>query len=202
MPLIIAKLFSEDSISELDTAVAAYKAGAGSDLADHQRAMCASAFIEPDGDWRHGLCLFHGGLDVPTATNKTADLQHVTVAKEGSVAEMQAAIDEVLADAVHSSATDIDTTVAGTITTASSLFEAEDVGRKFRIGDVEKTITAYTDANNVDYDDAAEGAFASGTGQTGYLLGAEVIQAADMEMDKGRGELRLDLTMAIEGELP
>ena len=206
MSLIIGKLFSEETKAAIDTAIATYKAGIGSELASAQRAMVTSDFIEaPDasrtfrGQWRTSMCLFHAGESVPT--EKTADLQHITVTEQGTIAEIQATIDEALADVEHSSASDIDTTVAGTITTSSSLFESEDVGRKFKIGTVTKIITAYSDANNVDYDDAVEGAFASAIGQTGYLLGAEVIQDARMAMTKVRGsEHRMVMVMACEGE--
>lgn len=205
MPLIIAQLLSEDSLTDLEAAVAAYKAGAGADLLDHQRAMASHEFKEPDGDFRISLLLFHGGLDVPTSTNKTADLQHTVVQANGTVADLQAAIDLALSDAVHDTVTDADTTASGTVTSATGPFEAEDVGRKIRIGSEVRTITAFTSANEVDYDNsaAAGGDFASGTGLTLDLLGAEVIQDAHIELYKSAsGDLGLHALMALEGELP
>ena len=144
MPLIIAKLLSEDSMSELNAAVATYKAGAGSELLDSQRAMASDVFIEADADRRRSMVLFHEGADVPANGAKTADLQHVMVDDKGTIDELQATIDAALAQVVHSSVADADTTVAGTVTTAiTTPFEAEDVGRIIEIAGVQN-VTSYT----------------------------------------------------------
>jgi len=201
MPLIVAKLLSEDNLTDLDTAVAAYKAGAGSDLVDKQRGMDACEFIEPDGDWRRALILAHGGLDIPASGAKTADLQHVNVNEQGNVADLQSAVDAALAQVEHLSVADADTTVAGKVTTAATTpFAAEDVGRIIEIGGVQKVITVYNANNDVDYDNS-DGDFASGSGLTMKQLGAEVLQSVNLRMHKSRsGNFRMFLAMALEGE--
>lgn len=201
MPLIIAKLLSEDTMDELNAAVTAYKAGAGSELLDTQRSMASDVFIEADADRRRSLVLFHGGLDIPASGAKTADLQHVIVDAKGTVAELQTAIDEALEQVVHATVTDADTTTAGTVTSVTAPFEAEDVGRIIEIAGVQKVITAYTGADEVDYDNA-DGDFASGSALTLDLLGAEVVQDAHMTMKKDAraGGHRLNMLMALEGE--
>ena len=59
-------------------------------------------------------------------------------------------------------------------------------------------------ANSVDYDNsaAAGGDFASGTGLTVELLGAEVLQDAKLEMQKRQAGIRAHVFLACEGELP
>lgn len=203
MARLVVKLLSDDSATDLASALATYVAGAGAELADAQRGQAMDEFIEPDGDHRLLLALAHEGLDLPTATNKTAELQHLDVVVEGDLAALQAAVDAALADATHhtAAATDIDTTVSGTITSVSTPFAATDVGRRVAVDGVERTITAFTDTNNVDYDAVAEGALASGTGQTLDILGAESLQGMVMSAEKSRsGELRMRLLMAVEGE--
>ena len=199
MPLLTAKLLSADSLTELQAAVAAYKAGDGSELVDTQRAMAADMFVETDGDNRSALCLFHGGADIPASGAKTADLQHIVVSAKGTVAECQAAIDDALALVEQSSVSDGDLdNTPNDIETATGLFEAEDVGRKVDIGGEIREITAYTSANAVTYDGEA----LTGTSVDIKLLGAEVIQDAVMTMqkDKAAGGHRLQLIMACEGE--
>lgn len=201
MPLIIAKLLSDDKVADLNTAIAAYKAGAGAELLNTQRAMASDEFKESDADLRRAIVLFHGGADIPASGGKTADLQHVVVSEEGTLDECQAAIDAALAQVVNSSVSDADTTTPGTVTSATGPFEAEDVGRLIDIGGVQKKITAYNSANSVDYDNT-DGDFASGSGLDMNLLGAEVIQDAHMTMERARSGSghRLHLVMACEGE--
>ena len=198
MPLIIAKLLSGDSLQETTDNIAAYKAGAGAELADSQRAVASDQFREGDGDIRTAVCLFHGGSATPVT--KTADLQHITVNARGRLVDCQEAIDEALANVVRQTVDDIDTTVAGTITTASGIFEAEDVGRLFQIGEEKREIATFVDENNVTYSGEA---FASDTGLTGSLLGCESVQSADMTMLKSRtGTHRLHMTISCEGQMP
>jgi hypothetical protein len=200
MPLTIVKLLSEDSKAELAAAIAAYKGAAGAELLDTQRAMASYEFVEADGDIRTSVCLAHAGLDIPASGAKTADLQHLVVRKEGTLAELQTEIDETLAQATHATVTDADTTTPGTVTSVTAPFEAEDVGRLIEIGGVQKEITVYNAANSVDYDNA-DGDFASGSGLTLELLGAEVIQDMHMSLMKSRGgEHQLHMLMAVEGE--
>lgn len=202
MPLIVAKLFSEDTAAELDSEIATYKAGAGAELLDTQRAMAADDFVEPDGDLRTSVLLCHGGLDIPVSGAKTADLQHVNVVEQGDLAECQAAIDLALSLVVHETVTDAVTTAAGTVTSATAPFQAEDVGRKISIDGEVRTITVFNGTNSVDYDNSAEagGDFASGTGLTLNLHGAEVLQAAHLEMQKRNGQFRVHALLACEGE--
>jgi hypothetical protein len=202
MPLIVAKLITDDDVSDLDAAIDAYKAAGGAELLDTQRAMGADDFEEPDGDMRMAVLLCHGGLDIPATGTKTADLQHVNVVAQGDLDELQEAIDEALSLVVHATVTDADTTTPGTVTSATGPFEAEDVGRKISIGDEVRTITAFTSANSVDYDNsAAEGGdFASGSGLTLNLHGAEVLQDVRLEMQKRNASFRLHALLACEGE--
>ena len=197
MPLIIAKLLSEDTDAELTAAVAAYKAGAGAELLDTQRGMASYDFVEPDGDLRTSLLLAHGGLDVPATGTKTADLQHVSVTQNGDLAECQAGVDEALAAVVHVEVTNGDAdAVANDIASASNIFEAEDVGRNVSIdGDV-REITAFVGIGSVTYD----GDPITGTGLTVQLLGAEVLQDMHMNMQKKNGKFRLHALLACEGE--
>jgi len=200
MPLIIAKLLSAETKDALDAAIAAYKAGAGAALATAQRGMAASLFMEGDGDYRHNVCLFHGGLAIPSTGNKTAALQHVNVVHQGTIAHLQAAIDAALAQVEHARVTDAVTTVAGHVTSATAAFATEDVGRIIEIAGVQKLITVRNSATDVSYDNAA-GNFASGTGLTMKMLGAEVLQDAHLAMMKSRSATHLMyLVMACEGE--
>lgn len=197
MPLIIAKLFSDDSVTGLNTAIAAYKAGAGAELATSQRAAAAHDALEPDGDMRTTVLLCHGGLDIPAS--KTADLQHLNIVEEGTIAEFQAAIDAALADVVHATVTDGDlNTTPNDVISATGPFEAEDVGRKIVINGNERTITAYTSANQVTY----SGTALTGTSATVKLLGAEVVQSAHIVVQKRHARLRMHALLACEGQLP
>jgi hypothetical protein len=197
MPLIIAKLLSEDTDAELVTAIDDYKAGAGAELLDTQRGMASFDFVEPDGDLRTSVILAHGGLDIPASGAKTADLQHVSVTENGDLAECQAALDEALSNVVHIEVTDGDAdAVANDIASASAPFEAEDVGRKVSIGGDVREITAYVAATSVTYD----GDPITGTGLTVQLLGAEVLQDMHMNMQKKNGKFRLHALLACEGE--
>lgn len=204
MPLVKVKLLSDKSLADLKEEIADYKAGDGSALDTAQRGM-ALAMAEAAGVGKQFYAaLAHGGLDTPASGNKTADLQHVIVDVDGPLADLQEAIDDALSDVVHSSVNDADTTVAGTVTSVTAPFEAEDVGRKIRIGDEVRTITAFTDADEVDYDnsDAAGGNFTSGTGLTLELLGAEVLQDLQLVAYKeADADQRIVALLACEGEL-
>jgi hypothetical protein len=199
MPLIIAKLLSADTKEALDTAIAAYKTGAGAALLTAQRGMAASLFMEGDGDYRHSVCLFHGGVDVPVT--KTADLQHVNVAHQGTVAHLQTAIDTALAQVEHLRVTDAVTTGAGHVTSTTAPFAADVAGRIIEIGGVQKVITVRNSATDVSYNNTA-GNFVSGTGKTMKLLGAEVLQDAHMTLMKSRSAThQMYMVMACEGEV-
>lgn len=202
MPLSIVKILSDDSTTDLATRLATYKAGAGAELLDTQRAMAVGHFEEVDSDPRTILALAHGGLDIPGTGTKTADLQHVIVRTQGSESEMQADVDAALANVKHSEVTDGVTTTPGTVTSVTAPFAAEDVGRKIRIGSEVRTITVFNAANSVDYDNsAAEGGdFASGTGLTVELLGCEVIQDIDVQALVKDGRNEMLILMACEGE--
>lgn len=206
MARVVVKLFSEESKTALDAAVAAYKAGAGTDLADYQRGMAYAMHTNPgDGDRVTSLALAHAGLDTPASGAKTADLQHLLV-DDDKLADAQTALDGALADAVHhlAAVTDIDTTTPGTILSAGGTpFTVTDVGRKVAVDGEVRTITGHTSNANVQYDDTAEGALTSGTGKTLDILGAESLQ--DMQMVTrldDDGDLRVTMMLAVEGELP
>jgi phenylpyruvate tautomerase PptA (4-oxalocrotonate tautomerase family) len=202
MPLIAIKLFEAKDKAALDADVAAYKGGAGSDLLDHQRGSDMHALFDGNSNDSHvALALAHGGLDIPAAAAKTADLQHVYV-EDDKLVDAQAALDAALAQAVHATVTDAVTTTPGTVTSATGPFEAEDVGRIIQIAGVQKTITVHNSATSVDYDNA-DGDFASGTGLTLDLLGAEVLQAVHLNVFKEPdSDYRFCVMAAVEGELP
>lgn len=200
MPLIVAKLFSAKDKSALDTDIAAYKAGAGSDLLDNQRGSDMHALFDPNSNDSHiSAILAWGGLDVPAV--KTADLQHGYI-EEDKIADAQTAIDAALAQVVHATVADADTTGAGVVTSVTAPFEAEDVGRLIEIAGVQKTITVHNAANSVDYDNAG-GDFAPGAALTMDLLGAEVLQAVHLNVYKEPdGDYRFLIMAVCEGELP
>jgi hypothetical protein len=198
MPLAIVKILSDDDTGDLDAKVTAYKGAAGAELLDTQRAMAAGHFEEVDGDPRTILALAHGGLDTPATGAKTADLQHVVVRSRGSEAEMQADVDAALAAVVHATVTDGDAdAVANNIASATGPFAAEDVGRNVSIGGEVREITAFVAATSVTYDGVA----LTGTSLTVELLGAEVVQALDMQAMKKDAKNEMLLAMACEGEL-
>ena len=199
MPLIKVKLFQDDTISALDSALAAYKAGDGSELLTSQRGSSMSAFKEADGDAGVMLALAHGGQDIPVS--KFGDLSHVVAREIGSLSECQAAIDAALASSVFKTVADAVTTAPGVLTSATMAFEAEDVGRKLRIGALEKVITVRNSATSVNYANAA-GDFVSGTGQTVSMLGAEVLQDLGLSAIKGKaGEFEVTLLLALGGQI-
>lgn len=212
MPFPTVKVLLEETKTALDAAVAAYLAGAGSAAATAIRAIELDVDRnDADNDPIWGMVIAHGGADVPAAAAKTADLQYPTVELDvetgdaTDLAALQALVDAAIADAVHNAAvaTDIDTTVAGTITSISTPFAAEDVGRKMRIvdNDETRTITAFTDSNNVDYDNVAEGALTSGTNLTVEFQKAEVLQFARLSIVRTpQNKTRVHLALALEGE--
>lgn len=201
MPLITIKLFNEKNKTELDAAIVAYKAGAGSDLDDKQRGMDMHAeFDSISNDSRIVVALAHGGLDVPASGAKTAVLQHMYM-EEDKIADAQAALDAALAQVVHATVTDGVTTTPAHVTTATGMFESEDVGRLLDIGGVQREITVYNSANDVTYDNA-DGDFASGTGLTVNLLGAEVLQGLNINAYREPdADYRFMVMAACEGEL-
>lgn len=206
MARLIVKLLSDDSVTDLATALTAYKGAAGAELLTAQRGQASAEFVEPDGDLRMLVALAHAGLTLPTSGNKTADLQHLDISESGTLAELQAAVDAALADALHHEAASAngDTTTPGTlVTTPDTIFAASDVGRKVQIGSEVRTITAFNSSTSVDYDNsAAEGGdFTSNTGLTVDLLGAESLQAMTLTASKSRdGKLHMRMYMAVEGE--
>ena len=201
MTRLIAKLFSSDSKENMDALIAAYKAGTGAELLDHQREMASHEHLSADGYYRTNIVLFHAGLAIPAHAAKTAVLQHILVHEQGTVAQLQTYVDAALANALHKTVADGDTRVANKLTCASSHpFVTTDVGRKVQIGSVVRTIATYIDADNVTY---TGDTFVSGTGKTVLILGAESIQKAHLSMLKSRsGTHRMHLLMALEGELP
>jgi hypothetical protein len=199
MPLIKVKLLQDASLATLATELAAYKAGAGAALLTSQRASAMSSFKEADSDPGVMLALAHGGQLAPVS--KFGDLEHVVARESGSLAECQAAIDAALAASVFKTVADAVTTAPGVLTSATMAFEAEDVGRKLRIGALEKTITVRNSATSVNYDNAA-GDFVSGTGQTVSMLGAEVLQDLELSASKGKaGEFEVTVLMVLGGQL-
>lgn len=203
MPLIKVKLFENDTVADLNTAVAAYKAGAGAELLTSQRGMASDLFYEPDGDKGMMLALAHGGQDVPVS--KFGDLEHALVMGDGDLVAQQARVDAALAASVFKTVADGVTTAAGIVTSATMTFEAEDVGRKLRIIEsgvaVEKTITVFNGATSVSYDNAA-GNFVAGTGKTVSLLGAEVLQDMEIGTFKSRGgKMSMLLSLALGGQV-
>lgn len=207
MPRLVVKLLSDDDQTDLATALAAYKAGAGSELDTKQRGQAVAEFREHDADLRAVMAFAHAGTDLPASGSKTADLQHLDVQADGELADLQAAIDAALADAVHHEAVvaDADTTVAGKVTSAAGTpFASTDVGRKIRIGSEVRTITAYNANDDVDYDNSADegGDFTSGSGLTLDLLGAESLQSIDMTVSKDEDgdPMRMRMLLAVEGE--
>lgn len=197
MPLIQVKLFQNDTISDLDTAVAAYKAGAGSELLTSQRGAAMSAFREADGDEGVILALAHGGQDVPVS--KHGDLEHVIVRETGTLAEIQTAVDAALAASDFKTVADGDAdAVPGSLTSASMAFEVEDIGRAITIAGQLRTITARTSATVVVY----SGAAITGTGLTVTMHGAEVLQSLEVQATKGKtGGISATLAMALGGQI-
>lgn len=197
MPLIKIKLFQNDNLTNLAADIAAYKAGAGAELLTSQRGMDAAEFVEPDGDRGVLLALAHGGLAVPVS--KIGNLAHDTLLAKGGLADVQAAVDAALAAVVHKTVTDGDANaVAGSLTSATMAFEAEDVGRKLVIGTETRTITAFTSATEVVY----SGAAITGTGLTVKLLGAEVLQDLHISASKSRdGKFNVLVAMATGGQV-
>jgi len=202
MPLLAVKLMTDDSPTDLEAAIAAYQAGAGSALLTYQRGVAMDSFFDPQRDKSvFFVALAHGGLDVPVT--KTADLSFL-VLQDDSLADLQTSLNAALALVKQAQVADGNTTVAGTVTTTTPLFEAEDVGRKIRIGSAVRTITAYTSATEVDYDNSvAEGGdFSSGTGLTVELLGAEVLQSVEVSAFRERdGDPRFVLMLALGGQV-
>lgn len=146
MPLTKIRLFDAKSKATLDSAIAAYKAGAGTELATKQRAAVSSLFSgqgRASRTPRFAAALAWGGMNVPVS--KTADLQHL-VAEGDTLAGAQAAVDTALAGALHATDATGNTTVAGKVTvTSATFFAPEDVGRLMTVDTVEKTITAISD---------------------------------------------------------
>lgn len=199
MPLIAIKLFDAKDKTVLDAAIAAYKAGDGSDLDDYQRGLAMHAvFDESASDSRIFVALAHGGIDIPASGNKTADLQHVYL-EEDKVAAAQTALNTALANIVHVTVTDADlNTTAGDILSASNPFEAEDVGRLVNIAGTLREITAYTGVGQVTY----SGTALTGTNQTVSMLGAEVLQDLHLNVfHEADQDWRFMIMIACEGEL-
>jgi len=199
MPLIKVKLFKNKSLTNLLADVAAYKAGDGAELADSQRGMALELSKASGVGQMHYMALAHGGLDVPAAGSKTANLQHLVLSQDKLAADMQAAIDEALSNVVHASAADGVTTTANRLTSASDPFGSDAVGRKIKVGDEVRTITVRNGAGSVDYDGAT---LAPGTGVAFDYLGAEVLQAMELEAYlEADQDQRLVMALACEGEL-
>lgn len=202
MPLLTVKLLSEDSPADLEAAIAAYQAGAGAALLTDQRGVAMDSFFDPQRD--RGIffvALAHGGLDVPVT--KTSDVVYLAL-QDDSLSDLQTSLNTALSTVKHAQIATGDTTVAATVTVGSSFFEAEDVGRKIRIGSAVRTITGFTSATVVTYDNSAGagGNFASGTGLTVELLGAEVLQTMQASVYRERdGDTRFVLLLALNGQI-
>jgi hypothetical protein len=199
MPLLVIKLMENDSPADLKTAADAYLAGVPT---DGVRGADGDQFLDHDQDTHAVLAMAHGGLATPGS--KTADPQLLAVDSD-QLAKAQTAVDDALANIVHSTVTDGVTTTPGKVTSATAPFEAEDVGRKIRIGTEERVITVHNGAGDVDYDNsaAAGGDFASGTGLTVELLGAESMQAGTLSLTCHKAKDRdtvFSLRAVVEGE--
>jgi hypothetical protein len=198
--VLVAKLFENDDPAALATEVDAYMAGAG---ADASRAMDADQFLDSDQDVHGVMMVVSGGEDTPVAA--TAPSQLVAVDSD-QLAKAQLAVDAALADVVALTVTDGVTTTPGKVTSATAPFTAvTDIGRKIRIGTEERTITAVNSTSDVDYDNsaAAGGDFASGTGLTVELLGAESLQGLSLTCHKAKDrDTVFSVRMLTMGELP
>jgi hypothetical protein len=197
--ILTAKLFENDDAADMATEVDAYMAGAG---ADASRAMDGDQFLDHDGDTHGVLAVVSGGEDTPVAA--TAPSQLVAVDAD-QLAKAQLALDAALADVVAVTVTDGVTSVAGKVTSATGPFLATDVGRKVKIGTEERVIDVYNSATDVEYDNsaAAGGDFASGTGLTVELLGAESVQALSLSCHKAKDrDTVFSIRMLTMGELP
>ncbi len=171
MPLIAIKLFSTADDTTLESAIATYQAGAGSQLVTDQRGMDVDVYYDPvSGKYRHFAALAWGGQDIPVS--KLGDQQFLAC-NGNSLAAAQTAVDAELANVIHAVRADGNANSnPGDIVVGASCFEVEDVGRKITIGSAVRTITAYVSATRVTY----SGAAITGTGLTVKLHGAEVLQ--------------------------
>lgn len=204
MPIAKVKLFSAASAAALKTAVDAYAAGAGSQILTDQRAMAMASFFDTQkNQYTKFFAIAHDGTDIPAS--KTANQQFIALEAD-SVTALQTALDAALANIVHLTASDGNTTVANTLTSAGAAFAAGDVGRKIRINesgvDQDRVITVRNSATSVTY---AGTAFVSGTGKTYSLLGAETIpvQGVAVAVHRERdGDPHYSVFVACEGQIP
>lgn len=197
--ILTAKLFENDDPAALKAAVETYMQGVPTDAS---RGMDGDQFLDHDGDVQGVLAVVHGGEDTPVA--KTADAQLVAVDTD-QLAKAQTALDAAMADVVALTVTDANTTVAGKVTSATAPFLATDVGRKIRIGTEERTIDVFNSTSDVEYDNsaAAGGDFASGSGLTASLLGAESMQSLSLTCHKAKDrDTVFSVRMLTMGELP
>ncbi len=201
MTLLAIKLIADDAASDLQTAIDAFLAGAGSGLLTAQRGMDVAAYFDPQDDKNKFFCaLAYSGEDTPAS--KTANQQFIVVEGQ-SLAAVQTALNAALAVAKHAQVTDGVTSVAGTLTTATGMFASEDVGRKIRIIESgvnqDRVIATYSSANSVTYTGTA---FVSGTGKTVALLGAEVLQGVEVTAFRERdGDPHFSVLAAVEGQI-
>lgn len=198
MPLLRVRLFDVEDAPKLNTAVAAFLTAQSIVAGIRGQAMCA--IPAGDNDVQVALAIAHGGLARPGLGSRIGNVSVVSVSASGLVAA-QAAVDLALSDAVHQTITNgTADAFPGDISSATSLFEAEDVGRKIIIAGQTRTVTAFVSATRVTY----SGAAISGTGLTVSLLGAEVIQPDGLQIavyKKGSGDRpRFTVTMALGGE--
>lgn len=198
MPLLKIKLLSDDSATELAAAIAAFQAGAGTPAVSDQRGQDMRAFLDKSaGKTQLVAAIAHEGTDMPAA--KTADQQFLVVEAD-TVAAAQVALDAALAGAVHHRRTDGDAnTNAGDINVGAAMFAAGDVGtRRVRIAGQLREITAFTSATRVTY----SGAAITGTGLTVELMGAESLQAVDVDAFKSDdGDLHVVVMASVEGQI-
>ncbi len=199
MPIAKVKLFSDDAASDLAAAIAAFQAGAGTPAISDQRGSAMAAYNDQtNGKTRVVAAVAYAGLDMPVS--KTADQQFLCV-EDDDLAQVQTKLDAALANALHKTVADGDTTVAGTLTSASMAFVAGDVGRLLQIGTAKKAILTYVSATEVTYDNAG-GNFTSGTGQTVKLLGAESVQSVAISaFAAADGDTHFVAMLAVEGQI-
>lgn len=199
MPIARIKLFSEDATDELTEAIAAFQAGAGTPAISDQRGMDMAAYYDRSNDkTRVVAAVAYAGTDMPVT--KTADQQFLCV-EDDSLVGVQARLDAALALAVNRTVADGVTTAPGVLTSATLNFAVDDVGRQLQIGDVRRTITVRNSATSVNYDNA-QGNFASGTGQTVSLLGAESVQKVSIDaFAEPDGDVRIVVMAAVEGQI-
>lgn len=197
MALLAVRLFSEDSVADLQTALVALQAEVGDPASVDQRGQRMAAYFDKNsGKTRIVAALAYAGTDMPATA--TADQQFI-VLEDDSLTGLQTALNAALAAAAHHVRADADANAnAGDITVGAAMFAVGDVGRQITIDGNVRTITAYTSATRITY----SGAAITGTGLDVTLHGAESLQAIDIDAYKhDDGDTHIVLMLALEGQV-